>query len=535
MKKFETLGVMVDSSRDAVMSLQGLKKLIPLIAKMGYNSLFLYMEDVYQVDGEPYIGYLRGRYSKEEMKEIDAFAASFGIEVIPCIQTLAHMERIHRWNQYPMDNSDILMADDDRTYELIDNMLSTLKECFATRRIHLGMDEAHDLGRGKHLDKYGYETVDVIMKRHLGRVSEIARSHGYEIMVWSDMFFRPWNNGNYAIPATTVPEEYVKALPEGVSPVYWDYYSSSEQHHRDMMSNHKQLSGNTWFAGGAWTWGGFLPHNSFSIKTMTAAIKVARQEKIKHVFITMWGDNGGECSRFAVLPSLFYIAQYAKGVTDEDTIKARFKRAFGVDFDDFMLLDGPNDLVPSEKRHGIPVNPAKYMFYNDYFLGAYDYTACEGGYEHFAEKERLLSAAAKKSRKYGHLFDTAAKLSGVLKYKYDLGVRTRAAYQSGDRAELLRLANEDYTFILKGISAFAKAFEKQWALENKPYGIEVHEIRLGGLIKRTESCRRRLLDYASGKISEIPELSEQILPYGDEKKSIYANQYRDMVTACDLG
>ena len=119
MKKFETLGVMVDSSRDAVMSLQGLKKLIPLIAKMGYNSLFLYMEDVYQVDGEPYIGYLRGRYSKEEMKEIDAFAASFGIEVIPCIQTLAHMERIHRWNQYPMDNSDILMADDDRTYELV--------------------------------------------------------------------------------------------------------------------------------------------------------------------------------------------------------------------------------------------------------------------------------------------------------------------------------------------------------------------------------------------------------------------------------
>ena len=49
------------------------------------------------------------------------------------------------------------------------------------------------------------------------------------------------------------------------------------------------------------------------------------------------------------------------------------------------------------------------------------------------------------------------------------------------------------------------------------------------ILAHLESCRRRLLDYASGKISEIPELSEQILPYGDEKKSIYANQYRDMV------
>ena len=35
----------------------------------------LYTEDTYEVDGQPYFGYMRGRYSKEEMKEIDDFAA----------------------------------------------------------------------------------------------------------------------------------------------------------------------------------------------------------------------------------------------------------------------------------------------------------------------------------------------------------------------------------------------------------------------------------------------------------------------------
>lgn len=535
MRCFETFGVMVDMSRDAVMSLEGLKKFIPVIAKMGYNSLFLYTEDTYTVTGEEYLGYLRGRYSVEEMKEIDRFAGEYGIEIIPCIQTLAHMARVYRWNQYPMDNPDILMADDERTYQLIDNMLATLKECFTARRIHVGMDEAHDLGRGKHLDQYGYQTVSEIMQRHLGRVAEIAARHGYEIMVWSDMFFRPWNNGGYAIPQTKIPEEYIKALPKGVSPVYWDYYSSDSQHYADMMSNHKQLSTSTWFAGGAWTWGGFLPHNEFSIKTMSHALPMAKQAKIKNVFITMWGDNGGECSRYSALPALFYMAQYAKGVTDEARIKAKFKSAFGVDFDSFMLLDAPNNLAPNEKRHGMPINPAKYMLYNDYFLGVYDYTVCPEGSRHFADCEEKLLAAAKKHRKYAYLFDTAAKLSGVLKYKYDLGVKTRKAYEASDRAELLRLANEEYAYVLKALSAFYKAFEKQWYLENKPHGFEVHEIRLGGLMQRTDSCRRRLLDYAKGKISSIPELEEKLLPLGEEGKSIYQNLYRDMVTASDLG
>ena len=71
MKKFESLGVMIDMSRDAVMSLDGLKRYLPLLAKMGYTTIFLYTEDTYEVEGEPYFGYMRGRYSTEEMKELD--------------------------------------------------------------------------------------------------------------------------------------------------------------------------------------------------------------------------------------------------------------------------------------------------------------------------------------------------------------------------------------------------------------------------------------------------------------------------------
>ena len=54
--KYENFGVMIDMSRNSVMSLDGLKRFLPLIKKMGYNMVMLYTEDTYEVDGEPYFG-----------------------------------------------------------------------------------------------------------------------------------------------------------------------------------------------------------------------------------------------------------------------------------------------------------------------------------------------------------------------------------------------------------------------------------------------------------------------------------------------
>ena len=117
-----TLGVMIDCSRNAVMNVPSLKKFIDYLSKMGYNMLQLYTEDTYEIEGEPYFGYLRGRYTKEELNEVDAYAKEHGIEMIPCIQTLAHLNCITRWGGVYggyTDIGDILLAEDERTYTLI--------------------------------------------------------------------------------------------------------------------------------------------------------------------------------------------------------------------------------------------------------------------------------------------------------------------------------------------------------------------------------------------------------------------------------
>ena len=528
-KSFDTFGVMIDMSRNAVMSIDGLKRLLPLLKKFGYNCVMLYTEDTYEVDGEPYFGYMRGRYSKAEMKEIDAFAASLGMTVIPCIQTLAHLPAIFRWKDIARrDCGDIILADNEKSYELIDKMFATLSECFTSRRIHIGMDEAHNLGRGKHLDIHGYETVNSIMKRHLARVCEIAEKYDYEVMVWSDMFFRPWNGGEYTVPRCEIPKEVIESLPSSVIPVYWDYYRESEDVYCGMIENHKQLSSKTWFAGGAWSWVGMIPANSYTLKTMIPAINACKKNNIRNVFMTMWGDDGAECSHFSQLPSLFYLAEYARGNTDEESIKAKFKRLVGIDYDDFMLIDLPNCVVPYT---GHPRNPSKYMLYSDYFNDFLDYTVSLGAGEQYTDYAARLRTVAKKSRKYGYVFDTAAKLCDVLAIKYELGIRTRRAYEAGDKAELASLAKNEYPRVARLIDIYGRAFERQWFADNKPHGFDVQDHRIGALLRRTDACRRRILDYTSGKIDKIEELEEALLPYGEAEQSIFLNKAPVFATA----
>ena len=112
----------------------------------------------------------------------------------------------------------------------------------------------------------------------------------------------------------------------------------------------------------------------------------------------------------------------------------------------------------------------------------------------------------------------------VLELKYELGLRTRNAYQNDDRETLKKLANEDYPEVIRRLKIFHKAFEKQWMIDNKAYGFEVQEMRLGGLVCRLDSCRRRLLAYMNGRISRIEELEEMILPYGKKEESISLNK-----------
>lgn len=511
MKYYDRLGVMLDCSRNAVMTVESLKDYISVISEMGYNNLQLYTEDTYEIDGEPYFGYLRGRYTKAELKEIVAFADGKGVEVVPCIQTLAHLNQIFRWDAYAevRDTGDILLAGDDKTYALVDKMFKTLAECFTSRRVNIGMDEAHMLGLGRYLDKNGYTDRFEILYEHLKRVLKIADKYGFKAMMWSDMFFRLANHGAYEVGGDVSAAALAK-VPDNVELVYWDYYSTDKAHYDEMLKGHKCFKNEIGFAGGAWTWRGFAPCNKFSLAATKAALASCKEHGIRDIFLTAWGDDGGECSPFSVLPTLMYAAEVLNGNDDEKSIKDKFYKITGERFDDVMLCDLPNAITEGTHTN----DHCRYMLYNDCFAGIYDYTVKGGeGEKYAAFAEELLRLS---DNKYGYIYKYLGKLCSVLEIKYEIGVKTRAAYKVGDKAGLKALADGEYTELLSRLEDFYNAFRAAWHKEKKAFGFEVQDARIGGLIRRVKNCRDRLYAYVNGEIEKIEELEEEILPSGGE-------------------
>ena len=512
-------GLMVDCSRNAVMNPTALKRFVKVISTLGYDTLMLYTEDTYEVDGEPYFGHQRGRYSKAELKEADAFCRENGIELIPCIQTLAHLNAMFKWvNRYGAinDTADILLADDDRTYELIDKIFATLSECFTTRKIHIGMDEAYMVGLGKYRDKHGDTDRFEIINRHLHKVCDMADKYGFKPMIWSDMFCKlAVSSSDYYSTADLEAIRKKANLPENLTLVYWDYYSTDYNRYSNMIEKNKAFGRPVAFAGGAWTWKGFAPGNQFSFDTTLPAVKACRDRGVKDIFFTMWGDNGGECSRFAVLPALCYSAELLEGNENMSDAKARLKTVTGMEFDDFMLLDKLDN--PTERLN---YNASKYLLYSDPFMGVYDSRVTEGVNGYYKELYKKLSAVQAMDD-YKPMFDSAAALADVLSVKAELGIKTRAAYLAGDNKTLKGIAENDYTAVIDKLKAFYIAFRRFWFFENKPHGFDVQDIRLGGLIMRLESCRERILSYCEDKSNTIPELSEPVLE--DERSKSWNN------------
>lgn len=525
---FTVIGAMLDCSRNAIMTVPELKKFMTLLSKMGYNQLQLYMEDTYEVPEEPFFGHFRGRFSQAELKELDDFAFSLGMELVPCMQTLAHFNQLVKWPMYQemMDDADVLMVGEERTYEFIENIIASLRQCFRTNRIHIGMDEAHRLGKGRYRDKHGERNRADILLEHLNRVCEITRKYNFKPQMWSDMFYRIANGGHYYGGNVKFDPSIKAAIPEDVTIVYWDYYHSDKKTYTQMLGGHKQLSDRLVFAGGAWKWSGFAPHNAYSLRCTKAALAACREQGVGELLMTMWGDNGAEASAWSVLPTLCYAACVAQGITDMATIKAKFEECVGCRYDDFLLLDLPDKLTNTKHI----VNPSKYLLYNDPLMGILDSARCGNEAEKYASFARRLSLAAKRTGEWGYLFDTLSKLCSVLTLKADLGVRTRKAY--GDREAIAALIPV-YKKTTKRIEVFYEAFRTQWYKENKPHAFDVHELRIGGLLMRMKSATERLEKYARGELERIPELEERALPFPYGTYNTDDDTFAKVYTAAD--
>ena len=506
---FTDFGYMVDCSRGAVPKVETLKKLINILSEFGYNYLMLYTEDIYEIDGEPYFGYMRGRYSKEEIKEIDSYCISKGIELRACIQTLAHLGRIKRHSCYSslFEIDDILLVKDDRVYELIDKMFAAVSKMFTSKNVHIGMDEAWALGRGAFLDKHGNVSKKNIMSYHLKRVANLAKKYGFECDIWADMLYTAYyeaqDKDNFKID-----------IPDNITPISWRYYRKSEEASNEEFELYLKISnGRFGFAGGAQKWSGIVPNNKYSFTALDEQIKSCRKYKIKRFLLTAWSDGAADASLFSTIPTLFYASLKAHGMDLNDRTRAYFKNTIGIKFKNFLFIDLLNRIHP-DTQDGEANNLSFIFLFNDPLQGLFDEAVPNDCFSLYNNAAKDLYKNVN-NENYGYIFKPLLSLAYTLKYKADLGVKIYSHYQNKDfkglKNDLKQLA-----IARNNITRFKNDYEIQWHIENKSFGYEKHNIRFGGLIERLNYVEGQLQKYINGSIDRIDELEEKHLPISEK-------------------
>ena len=271
-----------------------------------------------------------------------------------------------------------------------------------------------------------------------------------------------------------------------------------------MIDLHQNVDKDICFAGGAWKWVGFAPINEFSLITAKVALDSCIEKCVGDIMLTSWGDNGGEASHFSTLPAIIYYAERRYGGDFESNFEMI---SGGCCLKDFMLLDLAN-VIDKNPRHGYKTNFCKVFLYSDVLLGLHDDCAKEETREVFISSLQKLEKALPNAGVYAPLFQTQIDLLKVLILKYDIGNKIRKAYLSSDKKTLAELCGT-LDQIVQKIKVFHKTFSKQWYAENKPFGMEIHDGRLGWTTGRIECAKDRIEQYLNGEITTLAELEEE--------------------------
>ncbi|WP_418667650.1 beta-N-acetylhexosaminidase [Allofournierella sp.] len=522
--QFKLCGAMFDCSRNGVLSVEGFKKLVSSMALMGMNAVLLYMEDVYTVESQPYFGYFRGRYSHGELREMDDFAACLGLELIPCIQALGHLEKALRWPMLKplQDTPSVLLADDSST-EFVESMLDALAENLRTRRIHLGMDEAQGLGTGRYRQLHGEVPALEILRGHLARTAALCAARGLRPMVWSDVCLCQLSALHDYYDTAPVPAALAAQasaiVPAGMDLVYWDYYHTKQADYAALIRRHRLLGRMPVFAGGAWTWNGLAPNYGLAFRGTDCALTACKELGVEEVFCTCWGDNGAETSPLAAMPVLQLFAEHAyRSIVEQAALPARFAACCGGNWQSYLLLNQFDETPGVQVGNPHWSNPSKYLFYQDPLLGLFDWhvqgLSLRQWYGDLTARLEGLEPPAKAEDE--HLFRHYLLLARALQGKALLGAELTAAYRSGDRESLRRCLTELETLPAL-VEELRGSWSSLWLDTNKVFGFEVIDMRLGALCARLRCAREKLHAYLSGAIDRVEELEAERMPFdGDD-------------------
>lgn len=506
---FKSTGVMLDMSSFGLLSVTGVKKYIDYMAAAGLNMLMLYTEDTYEVKKYPQMGYLRGKYTQEELREIDIYAAEMGVELIGCIQTFGHLGEVVKWADFSdiAENDHLLLPGEERTYEYIEECIKTIAQNIRSRRIHIGMDETFGLceGYSPYCRKHGKQDPLTVYTAHVVRVHQICEKYDLEPMMWSDCFFRySMRETGYGLQYSAtepIAPEILAQVPKNMGMVYWQYGSADKEEYSGIIKAHRVFGGETIMASACWNWDGQLPNLKKAMAVQCAALDASKECGLQTVMTTLW-QVGQPSDYFFSLHAVMLLAQYRYG--DDTSLEAVGKLLHNCTGMEMAALEAMN------------------VYHTDHYYDGERHFICNTlintiGNTKDNPEERFAQGAATlrqlTSKRWNDHYTLATLILEVASIKAGIYNRLQHAYKTNNRDYLEKLVNQILPELIHKLKETLSCRKKLWFQTQKAFGFNGIIRHYGTAIADAEYTKSRIEDYLNGTYSTIEELEEPVMPY----------------------
>ncbi len=292
---FPVRGVMLDISRDKVLTMETLYALVELLASWKLNQLQLYMEHTFAYSQHETVWKEASPFTGQQLLELDRFCQQHHVELVANQNSFGHMER---WLKHPeykhlAECPDGFIGDfgdhlgerrpatslnplDPASIALIDGLYSELLPHFTSPTLNVGGDEPWEMGQCRsraacEAHGRGRVYVDYLLKLH-----ELTQKHGRQMMFWADVIVKY--------------PELIPEMPKDVIAIEWGYYMGHPYEQHSPMFAQSGLP--FYVCPGTSSWNSLAGRTTNAIGNIRDAASTGLKYGASGLLLTDWGDRG---------------------------------------------------------------------------------------------------------------------------------------------------------------------------------------------------------------------------------------------------
>lgn len=315
---FHFRGITDDISRGPIPTMDTIKLNIARLAEFKVNKFNFYIEHVFCFEKHPDIGPEGGCLSAADLKEIEAYAAQYHIELVGGMQSFGHQAHTLSLPKYaPLAENPFtpwsFSPAKPESYKLIADLYSEIVPPVSSKYFNISCDETFDLGTGQSKAMVEKQGIADVYAGHINKLGELLTPYNKVPMMWADI-------------ALKHPDILWK-LPKNLIFLAWTY--GPRDNFDDMLKPIADTKHQFLVCPGVNCWSRIFPNLNNAIPNIANFARDGKKFGAFGVLNTTWDDDGENLFGYNWFPLAWGgEASWNPDTSNIDRFKASFPQAF---------------------------------------------------------------------------------------------------------------------------------------------------------------------------------------------------------------